>query len=126
MLGYEEFLASKWLKIVNKFQQLNGCFGYLFSEWKYYLEKYFIFFSNRENPGGKSGILTDKKSLVGNSVEKMYAFYYLKNPMNLKRSVQHKRYDKIMGEHCSSHETGLALALYSLSIKYNIKLLLDV
>ena len=50
----------------------------------------------------------------------MYGFYYLKNPMNMKRNAQNKRYDKIMGEHCSSHETGLALALYSLAIKYNL------
>ena len=27
MLGYDEFLESKWLKLVNRFQQLNGCFG---------------------------------------------------------------------------------------------------
>lgn len=46
-----------------------------------------------------------------------------KNSKNEKRNLKYKRFDKLMGEHCSSHETGLALAYYSQSIKYNIKIL---
>ena len=42
-----------------------------------------------------------------------------------KGRVLYKRYDKQMGHYCSSHETGLALALYSLSIKHYVKLLLS-
>ena len=32
-----------------------------------------------------------------------------------------KRFDKIMSEQCSSHETGLAIAYYALSISYHFK-----
>jgi hypothetical protein len=84
-------------------------------------------------------MLDDKRSSDDYlDLENIYASYYLRNPMNIpnylfykdkhgkeKDHVIYKRYDKQMGSYCSSHETGLALALYSLSIRYNLQIILD-
>lgn len=90
----------------------------------------------RSNPSDKTGILAENRNLIDN-LNDIYGLYYLHNPMNLPRRLLYreleyfknekmfKRYDKLMDSDCSSHETGLAIALYSIAIRYQINKLMD-
>ncbi|CAF1075708.1 unnamed protein product [Brachionus calyciflorus] len=87
-LGFSEFLKPKWLKLIFSFQNKNGCFN----------EKANEFDSNIEY-------------LDFNEILDMIIL------RSSKTNERSKRYDSIMEDFCSAHETGLALAFFSLFLK---------